>query len=115
VQGNKTTDIGKSDVLLQKHPDEGAVDLTSRIMFPGLVSTYIHTAQTLLRGMYIYIVSSHFPVVSMSIYSLSFALLQYTYLFEEKEEKKHPHPVLYISLTGVRVRGQGEQTLIAHL
>ncbi|KAF4624315.1 hypothetical protein G7Y89_g13858 [Cudoniella acicularis] len=50
VTGNKIADIGKAEKLKEKYPDEETVDLTGRIVFPGLVSTHMHTAQTLLRG-----------------------------------------------------------------
>lgn len=50
VKGDKIADIGKSDSLAGKYPDEKHVDLTGRIIIPGLISTHMHTAQTLLRG-----------------------------------------------------------------
>jgi cytosine/adenosine deaminase-related metal-dependent hydrolase len=47
-------DIGKSADLLGKYAGtEEVVDLEGRIIFPGLISTHMHTAQTLLRGMYV--------------------------------------------------------------
>ncbi len=50
VRGNLIVDIGKADSLVEKYSGEEAVDLTGRILIPGLVSTHMHTAQTLLRG-----------------------------------------------------------------
>jgi len=50
VQRDRIADIGKADVLVSKHPDEEILDLTGRIIIPGLISTHMHTAQTLLRG-----------------------------------------------------------------
>lgn len=50
VQGTRIADLGKADDLCQKYPDEDVTDLTGRIVFPGLISTHMHTAQTLLRG-----------------------------------------------------------------
>jgi cytosine/adenosine deaminase-related metal-dependent hydrolase len=50
VHGDRIADIGKAEALLQKHHDEKRVDLTGRIIIPGLISTHMHTAQTLLRG-----------------------------------------------------------------
>ncbi|KAH6701963.1 atrazine chlorohydrolase/guanine deaminase [Leptodontidium sp. MPI-SDFR-AT-0119] len=50
VRGDRIADIGKAEALLDKYPQEGNVDLTGRIVVPGLVSTHMHTAQTLLRG-----------------------------------------------------------------
>ncbi|PVH73513.1 atrazine chlorohydrolase/guanine deaminase [Cadophora sp. DSE1049] len=50
VRADKIADIGKSAALLQKYPEEATLDLTGRIIIPGLISTHMHTAQTLLRG-----------------------------------------------------------------
>lgn len=50
VRGDKIADIGKADELLSKYPEEEKTNLTGRIMIPGLISTHMHTAQTLLRG-----------------------------------------------------------------
>lgn len=50
MRGDRIADIGKAEALLDKYPQEGNVDLTGRIVVPGLVSTHMHTAQTLLRG-----------------------------------------------------------------
>ena len=50
VQGNKIADIGPSSDLKAKHALEEEIDLTGRIIIPGLISTHMHTAQTLLRG-----------------------------------------------------------------
>ena len=50
VKGDKIADIGKAAALFQKYPEEETLDLTGRIIIPGLISTHMHTAQTLLRG-----------------------------------------------------------------
>lgn len=50
VKDDKIADIGKAESLIAKYPDEKTVDLTGRIIIPGLISTHMHTAQTLLRG-----------------------------------------------------------------
>jgi cytosine/adenosine deaminase-related metal-dependent hydrolase len=50
VQGDKIADIGKTETMIREHPKETQVDLTGRIIIPGLISTHMHTAQTLLRG-----------------------------------------------------------------
>jgi len=50
VKDTKIADIGKSDDLLLKYKDEEVVNLEGRIVIPGLISTHVHTAQTLLRG-----------------------------------------------------------------
>jgi cytosine/adenosine deaminase-related metal-dependent hydrolase len=49
VQGTRITDIGKTAALKTKYPDEDVYDLTGHIVIPGLISTHMHTAQTLLR------------------------------------------------------------------
>ena len=50
VRQSRIADIGKTSSLLSKHQDEETFDLTGHIVIPGLISTHIHTAQTLLRG-----------------------------------------------------------------
>ena len=50
VKEDKIADIGKAVTLLEKHKEEKTVDLAGRIIIPGLISTHMHTAQTLLRG-----------------------------------------------------------------
>lgn len=50
VVADKIADIGKTKDLKEKYPNEELHDLTGRIIVPGLVSTHMHTAQTLLRG-----------------------------------------------------------------
>ncbi|OGE55869.1 hypothetical protein PENARI_c003G00296 [Penicillium arizonense] len=50
VVADKIADIGKTKDLKEKYPNEEETDLTGRIIVPGLISTHMHTAQTLLRG-----------------------------------------------------------------
>lgn len=50
VKENRIAAIGKTTQLQQEYPDEAVKDLSGRIVIPGLVSTHMHTAQTLLRG-----------------------------------------------------------------
>ncbi|KAJ6115271.1 atrazine chlorohydrolase/guanine deaminase [Penicillium sp. IBT 16267x] len=50
VDGNHIKDIGKSAFLAEKYSSEPMTDLSGRIIIPGLISTHMHTAQTLLRG-----------------------------------------------------------------
>jgi cytosine/adenosine deaminase-related metal-dependent hydrolase len=50
VKDDKIAAIGKAEELIAKHQDEKHVDLTGRIIIPGLITTHMHTAQTLLRG-----------------------------------------------------------------
>jgi len=44
VIGNRIADIGKTDVLVKKYPEEKIIDLSGRIVIPGLISTHMHTA-----------------------------------------------------------------------
>jgi cytosine/adenosine deaminase-related metal-dependent hydrolase len=50
VQDNLIAAVDKTDVLTKLHPSEMVVNLEGRIIIPGLISTHMHTAQTLLRG-----------------------------------------------------------------
>ena len=50
VKDNRIAAIGKTAELQKEHSDEEIKDLSGRIVIPGLVSTHMHTAQTLLRG-----------------------------------------------------------------
>lgn len=50
VENDLIADIGKTAVLKTKYTDDEEYDLTGRIIIPGLISTHMHTAQTLLRG-----------------------------------------------------------------
>jgi cytosine/adenosine deaminase-related metal-dependent hydrolase len=49
VQGTRIADIDKTSALQSKYPQEQVYDLTGHIVIPGLISTHMHTAQTLLR------------------------------------------------------------------
>lgn len=50
VEGSRIADIGKTAALQERYPDDKEYDLSGRIIIPGLISTHMHTAQTLLRG-----------------------------------------------------------------
>lgn len=50
VENDSIADIGKTDALKGRYPDDEEYDLSGRIVIPGLISTHMHTAQTLLRG-----------------------------------------------------------------
>lgn len=51
VRGNLIADIGPSKELRKKYSDEvPVVSLAGRIIIPGLISTHMHTAQSLIRG-----------------------------------------------------------------
>lgn len=50
VHGNLIIGIDKTDFLKKAHPDEEIVNLEGHVIIPGLISTHMHTAQTLLRG-----------------------------------------------------------------
>ena len=53
VRGNLIANVGKSEELIQKYPEEETYNLEGHIVIPGLISTHMHTAQTLLRGSYL--------------------------------------------------------------
>ena len=42
--------IDKTDILLEKYPHEQQYSLAGCIVIPGLISTHVHTVQTILRG-----------------------------------------------------------------
>ncbi|MCJ1403745.1 hypothetical protein MMC11_006968 [Xylographa trunciseda] len=50
VHGNLIIAVGKTQLLKGEHPQEEEIDLTGRIVIPGLISTHVHTAQSLIRG-----------------------------------------------------------------
>lgn len=50
VKKNLIAAIGKSDDLINEYPLEEEINLEGRIIIPGLISTHMHTAQTLIRG-----------------------------------------------------------------
>ena len=50
VVGDVIEDIGKTYILKGKYAADEECDLSGRIIIPGLISTHMHTAQTLLRG-----------------------------------------------------------------
>ncbi|KAI9926279.1 hypothetical protein MW887_004744 [Aspergillus wentii] len=50
VQNDSIADIGKTDRLRSQYPADEEYSLDGRIVIPGLISTHMHTAQTLLRG-----------------------------------------------------------------
>jgi cytosine/adenosine deaminase-related metal-dependent hydrolase len=50
VVGDSIADMGKTEVLKKQYAGDEEYDLTGHIVIPGLISTHMHTAQTLLRG-----------------------------------------------------------------
>ncbi|KAF1813058.1 atrazine chlorohydrolase/guanine deaminase [Eremomyces bilateralis CBS 781.70] len=50
VKDTRIEAIGKTTALRAQYADEPITDLSGKIVIPGLVSTHMHTAQTLLRG-----------------------------------------------------------------
>jgi cytosine/adenosine deaminase-related metal-dependent hydrolase len=53
VKDSRIADIGKTAELIGKYGSDTNVvvkDMSGRIIIPGLISTHMHTAQTLLRG-----------------------------------------------------------------
>jgi cytosine/adenosine deaminase-related metal-dependent hydrolase len=49
VRDTRIADIGKTTALQCIYPEEEAYDLAGHIVIPGLISTRMHTAGTLLR------------------------------------------------------------------
>lgn len=50
VTDDTIADIGNTSLLKKRYPHDEEHDLSGRIVIPGLISTHMHTAQTLLRG-----------------------------------------------------------------
>lgn len=52
VKEGSTTidDIGKTDTLVAKYPEEQITDLSGQIIMPGLISLHVHLAQSLVRS-----------------------------------------------------------------
>lgn len=50
VRDDRIVDIGRSDNLESKYPDENTFDLDNQIILPGLISLHVHLAQSLLRS-----------------------------------------------------------------
>ena len=50
VDKDTITDIGKTNALSERYPNENQYDLGGCVVIPGLISTHVHTIQTLLRG-----------------------------------------------------------------
>jgi hypothetical protein len=72
VEGNLIAAIDKTDVLTKMYPAEEIVNLEGHIIIPGLISTHMHTAQTLLRGELWAI------LMNLCLYSHQVADLRYT-------------------------------------
>lgn len=50
VRDDRIVDIGKAQALATKYADEPRYDLSNHIVMPGMVSTHMHCAQSILRG-----------------------------------------------------------------
>ena len=50
VYRSTIADIGKTDCLLARYTLERQYSLNGCIVFPGLISTHVHTVQAILRG-----------------------------------------------------------------
>lgn len=50
VQNNLIADIGQSELLKVRYAGSAQISLADHIVIPGLISTHMHTAQTLIRG-----------------------------------------------------------------
>ncbi|MDD2236014.1 MAG: amidohydrolase, partial [Kiritimatiellae bacterium] len=47
---NRIADIGKTDEMTTRYPDEPVIDCNGNILMPGLIDTHVHTAQAMIRG-----------------------------------------------------------------
>ncbi|MBU0492797.1 MAG: amidohydrolase [Chloroflexi bacterium] len=50
VQGNRLAAVGKSAEVRAQFPTARRVDISGKLVFPGLVDTHVHLAQALIRG-----------------------------------------------------------------
>ncbi|MDD4736969.1 MAG: amidohydrolase [Kiritimatiellae bacterium] len=50
TNGNRIADIGKTDEMTTRYPDEPVIDCNGNILMPGLIDTHVHTAQAMIRG-----------------------------------------------------------------
>ena len=50
IRDDKITDIGKTQEILDKYPEEKVYDCNGNILMPGLIDTHVHTAQAMIRG-----------------------------------------------------------------
>ncbi|KAH8666971.1 5-methylthioadenosine/S-adenosylhomocysteine deaminase [Xylariales sp. PMI_506] len=53
VDGNRIRDLGKTQDLIQRHSGNATrvIDLSGRIVIPGLINAHAHLAQSLIRGL----------------------------------------------------------------
>lgn len=49
IEEDKISDIGKTETLIERYPQEPKTSLQGHIVMPGLISLHIHLAQSLLR------------------------------------------------------------------
>lgn len=50
VKDDRIADIGKSQDLVRRYPNEPRYDLSNHVVMPGMVSTHMHCVQSILRG-----------------------------------------------------------------
>jgi cytosine/adenosine deaminase-related metal-dependent hydrolase len=50
TQGNRIVAIDKTPVLRERYPLEEVVDVSGKVIIPGLIDTHVHLAQALIRG-----------------------------------------------------------------
>ncbi len=51
VSGSRIADLGSSSELLEKYPDITRIDLSGKLLMPGLINTHIHCRMSVLRGL----------------------------------------------------------------
>ncbi|MHB1501905.1 MAG: amidohydrolase family protein [Candidatus Dormibacteria bacterium] len=49
VRADRIVAVGPADEILSAHPDEERVDVSGRLIIPGLIDTHVHQAQAMIR------------------------------------------------------------------
>ena len=52
IEGNRIVDVGPTDVIMRRHGGAGhdIIDITGKVVIPGLINSHTHISMTLLRG-----------------------------------------------------------------
>lgn len=50
VEGKLIAGVGKSDVLKKEHTVDETIDMSGKVLMPGLINCHTHTAETMYRG-----------------------------------------------------------------
>lgn len=50
VEGKLIAGVGKSDVLKKEHTVDETMDMSGKVLMPGLINCHTHTAETMYRG-----------------------------------------------------------------